>query len=386
MMMERSFFSIFETLEDPRCDKGKKYPLMDVIILALYGVLIGFEDFTNMSYYLKKRERELMERLCLERGVPSHDVFSDVFRALDIEAFMELFVEWVKGIAYQKSGKHIAIDGKAVRAATKKSENGNIPYIISAFMCGCGLSVGQKEVGEKTNEIPEIPRLLELIDITDCFVTIDAIGTQTEIMDKIIDKGGHFCLQLKKNQKTAFEDVELFFRDMEGNGSKRFEKMDMYSEIQKDHGRIEKREYRIFAEGDEIKKVLDPKWGHVNCLGMARLTRQAGESISREIHYHLLDTVVSAEKYGQLARGHWEIENGLHWVLDIHFKEDASTANEDNALANLALLRKIAFNFTKLDPAMAKKSTKKKMIDFMTDLELFRKLVFEVIPDNAISG
>lgn len=384
--MEKSFFSVFEALEDPRCEKGKKYPLMDVIILALYGVLVGFTDFTNMSYYLKKREKELAERIPLEKGVPSHDVFSDVFRALDVEAFMKLFVEWVKGIAYKKSGKHIAIDGKAVRAAAKKSENGNIPYVISAFMCECGLSVGQKEVGEKTNEIPEIPRLLDLIDITSCFVTIDAIGTQTEIMDKIMGKNGHFCLQLKKNQRAAFEDVELFFKDMEENDRKRFAAMDTYSETHKDHGRIEKREYRIFSEGSEIKRILDPKWEHVNCLGMAVLTRQTGGSVSREMHFHLLDTVVSAEKYGQLARGHWEIENGLHWILDIHFKEDSSTANEDNALANLALLRKIAFNFTKLDPEMAKKSTKKKMIDFMTDLELFRKLVFEVIPDNAISG
>lgn len=386
MIMERSFFSIFETLEDPRCDKGKKYPLMDVIILALYGVLIGFTDFTNMSYYLKKREKELTERLGLGKGVPSHDVFSDVFRALDVEAFMKLFVEWARGIAYKKSGKHIAIDGKAVRAAAKKSENGNIPYVISAFMCGCGLSVGQKEVGEKTNEIPEIPRLLDLVDITECFVTTDAIGTQTEIMDKIIEKEGHFCLQLKKNQRTAFEDVELFFKDMKENDGKRFAAMDTFSETHKDHGRIEKREYRIFAGGSEIKRILDPKWEHVNCLGMASLTRQMGDSVSKEIHFHLLDTVVSSEKYGQLARGHWEIENGLHWILDIHFKEDASTANEDNALANLALLRKIAFNFTKLDPGMAKKSIKKKMIDFMTDLELFRKLVFEVIPENAISG
>ena len=385
MKTERSFFSIFEALEDPRSDKGKKYPLMDVIILALYGVLIGFEDFTNMSYYLKKREKELKEEFCLEKGVPSHDVFSDVFRALDVENFMRLFVEWVKGIAHQKSGKHIAIDGKAVRAATKKVQNGTIPYVISAFMCGCGLSVGQKEVGEKTNEITEIPQLLDLIDITGCLVTIDAIGTQTEIMDKIIGKEGHFCLQLKRNQRTAFEDVELFFRDMEENDSERFAEMDTHTEVQKDHGRIEKREYRICTESDEVKKLLDPKWKHVTCLGMARLTRQTGGTLSRETHFHLLDTKVSAEKYGQLARGHWEIENGLHWILDIHFKEDASTAREDNALANLALLRKIAFNFTKLDPALSKKSTKKKMIDFMTDLELFKRLVFEAIPKNAIS-
>lgn len=116
---------------------------------------------------------------------------------------------------------------------------------------------------------------------------------------------------------------------------------------------------------------------------MAKLTRKKGSAVSEEIHYHLLDTAVSAKEYGSLAREHWGIENNLHWVLDIHFREDASTANADNALANLALLRKIAFNFTKLDPAMAKKTTKKRMIDFMTDLDLFKRLVFEVIPDHA---
>ena len=380
--MERSFFCIFEGLEDPRNEKGKIYPLMDVIILALYGVLIGFEDFTNMSYYLKKQEDVLTKKLELSAGVPSHDVFSDVFRAIDVEAFMECFAAWTKEIAYKKSGRHIAIDGKAVRAAAQKAEGGNIPYVVSAFMCGCGLSIGQKEVGEKTNEIPEIPRLLDLIDITECFVTIDAIGTQKDIMDKIREKGGHFCLQLKGNQKNAFEDVALFFDDMQKNHNREFREMECFLQEEKNHGRIEKREYRVFTGQEEIKRVLDKKWEHVECLGMAKLTRKSGSAVSEEIHYHLLDTTVSAEKYGRLAREHWEIENSLHWVLDIHFHEDASTAKKDNALANLALLRKIAFNFTKLDPAMAKKTTKKRMIDFMTDLDLFKRLVFEIIPGN----
>lgn len=189
--------------------------MIDIIILALYGVLVGFSDFTNMSYYLKKREQELIAEFGLSQGVPSHDVFSNIFRVIDVEKFMALFVDWTKSLVTAKTGKQIAIDGKAVQAATKKAENGAVPYVLSAFLCGCGISIGQKEVGEKTNEIPEIPKLLDLIDITGCTITIDAIGTQTEIMNKIIEKNGHFCLQLKKNQRTAFEDVDLFFRDME---------------------------------------------------------------------------------------------------------------------------------------------------------------------------
>lgn len=381
--MERSFFEIFEGLEDPRNEKGKVYPLIDVVILAIYGVLIGFTDFANMSYYLKKREKEMKEGLGLAEGVPSHDVFSDVFRVLDVERFMSLFVEWTRQLAYAKTGKHIAIDGKAVRAATKKAAKGKIPYVVSAFMCDCGLSIGQKEIGEKTNEITEIPKLLDLIDVNSCFVTIDAIGTQTEIMDKIVDKGGHFCLQLKKNQRTAFDDVSLFFEDMEKNRREDFGSLDSFREIRKDHGRMEKREYYVFCNPKEIAGMLDPKWVHVKCLGMARLTRNDGESVSRETHFHLLDKPVGAEEYAGLARGHWAIENSLHWVLDIHFREDSSTANADEAISNLTLLRKIAFNFTKLDPAMQKKTTKKKMIDYMTDLSLFKKLIHEIIPANA---
>ena len=191
--MERSFFDVFNNLDDPRNKKGLKYPLIDVIILAIYGILCGYTDFVKMAYYLKKRENELIESLGLSYGVPSHDVFSDVFRAIDVEKFMNAFVEWTRIIAKERTGKHIAIDGKAVRAATEKCKGGNIPYVVSAFLCGSGLSIGQKEVGEKTNEITEIPRLLDLLDIRGSIITIDAIGTQTDIMNRIVRNGGDFC-------------------------------------------------------------------------------------------------------------------------------------------------------------------------------------------------
>ena len=380
MKNQKSFFEIFENLDDPRDNRGKIYPLIDIILLALYGVLVGYSDFTNMSYYLKKREAELSMEFGLSEGVPSHDVFSDVFRVIDVEKFMALFVEWTESLAFAKTGQHIAIDGKAVRAATKKAESGNIPYVLSAFLCGCGISIGQKEVGEKTNEIPEIPKLLDLIDIKGCTVTVDAIGTQKDIMDKIIEKEGHFCLQLKKNQRAAFEDVDLFFKDIEEEHKEEFKQLSSHTEMTKNHGRIEGREYYTFADAGEIRRMLGSRWACVNCIGMARLTRTVGGTTTTEVHYHLLDTETPAEKYMELARGHWEIEDRLHWVLDIHFHEDASTANSGNAISNLTLLRKIAFNFTKLDPSMKKKTTKQKMIDFMTDIQLFKKLVFGVIP------
>lgn len=374
MKTERSFFEIFEELEDPRDTRGKIYPLIDILILAIYGVLIGFEDFTNMAYYLKKREDELIKELDLSVGVPSHDVFSDVFRVIDVEKFMELFVEWTRGLVKQKTGKQIAIDGKAIKAARDKLNNGNMPYVISAFLCDAGLSIGQKKVGDKTNEITEIPKLLDLIDIEGALITIDAIGLQKEIMDKIVEKKGHFCLQLKKNNKKIFCEVDDYFRGLDLNG------LDCFKSVEKDHGRIETRSYYIDDSSELMDYILEnEKISHVKSVGMAVLTREENGKISKEIHYHLLDQQISAKLYSAYARNHWAIENSLHWILDIHFREDDSTARKDNALSNLTLLRKIAFNFTKLDPAMKNKTTKKKMIDYMTDISCFKHLIYDVV-------
>ena len=382
-MTENTFFTIFEKLEDPRDNRGKRYKLINVIVLALYGTLIGYEDFTSMSYYLKKKEKEICQELRLDGGVPSHDTFSAVFRAIDVQKFMKLFVQWVQNIAEIK-GKHIAIDGKAVRAATKKAEKGNIPYVLNAFMCGAGISIGQKAVGAKTNEITEIPKLLDLLDITDCVVTIDAIGTQETIMNKIVSKKGHFCLQLKSNQRLAFDDVALYFDSL---SPKEQDVLNTYtSAYTKNHGRIEQRKYTVLTEESLIARILpDKKWKHVKTIGMAELTRKIKGETTKEKHFHVLDIVVDAKKYGTYAREHWEIENKLHWVLDIHFNEDRCTANSDNAISNLALLRKIAFDITKLDPQMSKKTTKKRMIDFMTDLNLFKHFIYDVLPMSDMS-
>lgn len=278
---------------------------------------------------------------------------------------------------------HVAIDGKAVRASAKKSAGGRVPYIVSAFLVGNGISIGQKIVGDKTNEITEIPKLLDVLDIKDCFVTIDAIGTQTKIMEKIIEKGGHFCLQLKNNHKEPFDAVKLFFDDLEQNVPRVFNSMDCYVKKIKDHGRCESREYRVLTDEKDIQVLLGDKWPYVKCIGMASLTRRAGEEVSHEVHFHVLDTAVSAEKYAKLVRGHWEIENNLHWVLDMHFREDASTANTDHAIENLALLRKIAFNFANLDDSMKGKSIKKKMIDYMINLDLFNRLIYEIVQNRT---
>ena len=197
----KTLFEKFEVLEDPRDIRGKKYKLIDILIMTIYGILCGLTDFTNIADFLKIKEEYFTELLNLENGTPSHDCLSDVFAVIDSKKFMEIFVEWTKEIVRNKTNKNISIDGKAVKSATDAINGGNTPYIVSAFLGDIGISVGQVKVDEKSNEITAIPELLDLIDIAGAHITIDAIGTQEKITKKIVEKGGHYVLKAKENQR-----------------------------------------------------------------------------------------------------------------------------------------------------------------------------------------
>lgn len=377
-----SLFEIFSVIEDPRDNRGKKHMLIHVIVLAIYGILCGYEDFTNMAYYLKHKEEMLTRELGLLNGVPSHDTFSAVFRVLDSKKFIELFIEWTKMIAsnYEtKDGKHIAIDGKAIKSATDKANKGNIPYIVSAFLTDIGISIGQVKVDDKSNEITAIPELLELIDIKDTTITIDAIGTQTKIVDKIIEKGGHYCLSVKENQHSLYKDIDEYF-NFSINDKEEKEKMTYYETIEKGHGRIEKRKYYVC---NDISFINDKeKWNNLSAIGMVIQERAENDNTSIETHYHIMDKIIDASEYARYSRGHWQIENNLHWILDVIFDEDHSTSKKENSIQNISIIRKIVFNLTKLDETMSKKTTKKKIIDYQFDFDLFKKLIYDVIPNN----
>jgi predicted transposase YbfD/YdcC len=371
-----SFFKIFENLEDPRDNRGKKHLLIHIIVLSIYGILCGYDDFTNMAYFLKKQESVLSEKLKLLNGIPSHDTFSAVFRIIDPNNFIKLFIDWTKQM-FELKGKHIAIDGKAVAAATDKVNNGNIPYVVSAFLTDIGISIGQYKIDEKTNEIKGIPELLDIIDIKDSTITIDAIGTQKVIVEKIIKKEGHYCLSVKKNHKLLYDDINTYYQDAIYD-NKEIPKMSYYETLEKGHGRIEKRKYYIV---NDLSFVLDrDNWRNLKSVGMVIQERTIGDKTSKEIQYHILDQILTAKDYERYTRSHWKIENNLHWILDVIFNEDHSLAKKNNAIHNLTLLRKIVFNFTKLDPSMEKKTTKKKIIDYTFDFSTFEKLIYEFIP------
>lgn len=374
----------FLDLVDSRDNRGLRHTLVDIVVMSIYAVLCGYTDAENMAFFMKLQEPYFSKMLDLKYGVPSADTLLRVFAIIEPEKFMQMFYQWIRDVlsAIQKNNEselqHIAIDGKAVRAAAVKG--GNIPYIISAYLENYGLSIGQLKVGEKTNEIKEIPKLLKELDITDCVITIDAIGCQKQIAKQIIDQKGHYCLAVKTNQAILYEEIKEYFSYAEKEEAK---KLSTYETLEKNHGRIEKRKYWISSDIGYL--TGKEKWKNLKTIGKVESIREMDEKRSFETRYYILDQEMTAEEMSRIVRGHWGIENNLHWVLDVHFREAACKIKAEKAMQNLSLIRKICYNLMKLDKRFDKKKkmTYKKMSMLYTyHLEYVQELIFEKIVEN----
>jgi predicted transposase YbfD/YdcC len=373
---------IFEKLEDMRDNRGKKHKLIDIIVMSIYAIICGELDFENIADWLELRQEYFIELLKIEHGIPCADTFLRVFRLIEPVKFMEMFAEWVRSIPVGE-GRQIAIDGKAVRSAADKLNGGNTPYIVSAFLTEVGISIGQVKCSDKSNEITAIPELLEILDISGCVITIDAIGCQDKIVKKIVSKEGHYCLSVKENQGNLYRDIDEYFRFALND---RIESKNISYHITKSygHGRIEKRKYYIVNDADLIAHINDrKKWKNLKSVGMVENIREIDGKKSVQRKYYILDIDVTAERFAEITRNHWQIENGLHWILDVHFKEDFSTSKKDNSIFNLSLLRKICFNLIKLDDSFGRISFKKKLNRYNFDFRLLENLIFNVIPHNC---
>jgi len=373
----------FNELTDSRDNRGLKHELTNCIVMTIFGILAGHYDAENIAYFLKLNEDYFIKELYLEYGTPSPDTLLRIYSLINPEEFMNSFVSWVKNIIEEKSKnintnyKLIPIDGKAIKSATDKINGGNIPYIVSAFLSDLGISIGQVKVDDKSNEITAIPDLLDLIDISNCIITIDAIGCQKDIAAKIVDKNGHYCLNVKNNQKILYTEIKEYF-DFALNNNEELKDIYQYSEINKDHGRIERRENFITYNVDFIYGKDD--WKNLSLIGMTRNYREVNGIVSIQEKYYISDLKLSVEEFSKFTRGHWSIENNLHWILDVHFREDWNLCKEENALKNLAVIRKICYNLTKLDPFNTKLSFKKKLTLYNHDLNNIKRLIFNVIP------
>ena len=370
-----NLFERFEVLEDPRDIRGKRYKLIDILIMTIYAILCGQEDYVNIAYFMKLKEEYFTNLLGLENGTPSHDCLSDLYAKIDSKKFMQIFIEWVKEIVKNKTGKIISIDGKAVRNATDKINGGNIPYIVSAFLGDVGLSIGQVKVDDKSNEITAIPDLLELIDIEGSTITIDAIGTQEEIVNKIVDKKAHYVLKAKENQKSLYKDIKKYFNkqyNLYGNKEIKYKKT-----IEKDHGRAEIREYFLSYNVDTITDK--EKWKTVKAIAYVKVQTMINEEVTITDNYYIIDYPIEINRLEEVIRDHWNIECGLHWRLDVIMNEDYSRNRIKNSINNLSILRKIVFNLASLDTSFGKVPLKRKLTNYMLDFSKIERLIFEVI-------
>ena len=373
-----NLFERFEVIEDPRDVRGKKYKLIDIIIMTIYGILNKHEDFSNIAYFLELNESYFAKLLKIECGkTPSHDCLSDIYAAINPQKFMEIFIEWTKDIVKKKSGAIINIDGKAVREAQDKINGGNIPYIVSAFLSDIGISIGQVKVEDKSSEYTAIPELLDIIDIKGCTVTIDAAGTYTPIAEKIVSKGGDFVLKAKENQPNLLADCKFLF-DNESENVLRDEV------VEKDHGRIEKRKYYLYNNSKNA--IADPKWDNIiNSIGKIEVTREYMGYDKKTVteHYYVMNRNMTIEEFKRATRSHWGIECSLHWVLNVIFNEDSSRNREGDSIHNLSLIRKIVFNLVKLDVSFGKVPFNRKLTNYQHDFSNIENLIFSVIPSRA---
>ena len=349
----KSVIEYFKGLSDPRVKRTRVHNLVDILVIGLCSMLTGGEGFSDMEVFGKAKYEWLKTFLELPQGIPSHDTFNRVFSAIDPNAFLECFVQWVKGICPAMQNEVVAIDGKALRHALNEGET--IPYIVSAWATNNGLALGQVKVDNKSNEITAIPELLQILELKGCIVTLDAMGCQKDIATRIVGKKADYVLALKGNHATVHEEVKEFFDDavppcaIECNDTVTPGTMDFFKTIEKDHGRIEIRRY---WHSTDIEWFADkPLWEGLCSFGMVESIRRIKEKNTIERRYYLSSLPLGAEQFGKAVRGHWGVENKLHWSLDVTFGEDRSRARTENAAQNLATLRRVALNLIKKTPA-----------------------------------
>jgi predicted transposase YbfD/YdcC len=352
----------FRKLQDPRMDRSKLHPLINVITIAICGVICRCEDWQQIALFGEKRIDWFAKFLSLPHGIPSHDTFERVFDRLDPKAFQRCFLDWTNVLCERLGFKHIAIDGKTLRgsgtSSGTSSGTGKLKalHLVSAWATENHLSLGQVACAEKSNEITAIPELLEILCVEGALVTIDAMGCQKEIAAAIRAKKGDYLLTVKDNQPTLKADIESSF---ECGLSTDFEGLD-FDQIQTQdvgHGRKETRTYTIIKNPQTLTQK--DQWKDLTVIGMCLCERVEGYSEanpkgfreSAEIRYFIGSRDADAKTYARGLRGHWGIENNLHWQLDVTFAEDASRVSRRNGAENLALLRKLALGLLKRHPA-----------------------------------
>lgn len=327
----------FRRLPDPRVVGRSRHLLIDIVVMAVCAVIGDCDDWSDIAQFAKKREPWFRRFLKLPGGIPTHDTFERVFAALDVRAFQRCCVAWLHAAANLVGVGHIAIDGKTMRGSAS-AKLGPL-HVVSAWATQAHLILGQVAVDTKSNEITAIPPLLELLDLNGALVTIDAMGCQKEIAQKIVDGGGDYVLAVKGNQGHLLEDIQATVEQaLDGNLGNGV--VTEYTTREEGHGRHEERTYVVIhhVEGLRDRKA----WPGVTTVGMCCCERTVEGKVSGEVHYFIGSRRMGVRKYAKVLRHHWGIENNLHWQLDISFGEDQSRIQDRHGAETFGLLRKMA--------------------------------------------
>jgi predicted transposase YbfD/YdcC len=360
----------FAKLKDPRRPHRRLHYLQDILVIALCAGIAGAQDWQEIETFGRKRLDWLRRFLALPNGIPSHDTFERVFDRIKPQACQACFRQWVQALSAALDIKHVAIDGKTLRGSGSAAL-GPL-HLVSAWATAQHLSLGQVAVDAKSNEITAIPALLELLDVGGAVVSIDAMGCQKAIAQKIIDGGGDYVLTVKDNQEHLLADIQQSFQDACENDFAGMEH-DTYETQERGHGRDEYRCYTVLHCTSGVRKAAE--WAGLTTIGMCYSQRTVGEKISEETRYFIGSVMASARYYGKALRNHWGIENGLHWQLDVTFREDSSREQGRNGAANLALVRKLAL--TLLKRHSSKQSIACKRLHAALDVDFLQEIVQE---------
>ena len=336
-----SIIDHFQGVEDPRIERSKEHLLIDILTIAILAVICGADGWVGIETYGKAKYKWLKTFLALPNGIPSHDTFARVFARLAPEQLQECFLNWVRSVSRITCGEIIAIDGKSARHSFDKGQNKGAIHMVSAWASQNRLVLGQRKVDEKSNEITAIPELLKVLELHGCIVTIDAMGTQKQIAKQIIEQGGDYVLALKGNQGNLFEDVRQIFAQAQSTNFQGIEH-DFFQTLDAGHGRLEKR--RCWSLG-QVEWLLDAQlWVGLTSIAMVESIRESDGKTSREVRYYISSLAPDAQRTAMAIRNHWSIENPLHWVLDVAFREDECRIRSGHAPENFALLRHLALS------------------------------------------
>jgi predicted transposase YbfD/YdcC len=336
------FLDHFKDLPDHRQSGKVAYRLDEILLLALLSILAGAEGFTDMARFGQKKLSLLQRFLPFANGTPSHDHLGDIFASLDPQAFRKCFVAWV-GALTKAPLDVIAIDGKTSRRSGRKGGKETI-HMVSAFAARQRLVLAQTKVNEKSNEIVAIPALLDMLSIEGAIVTIDAMGCQREIARKIVDKKADYVLALKGNQGTLRDDVELFANEQKASGFADAT-ISVNQTVDGDHGRIETR--RVTVIHDVVWLQQRHQWPGLKGVVIVDSQREIGPKIEHETRFYITSANLHAEKLAAIVRDHWAIENSLHWVMDMTFRDDECRIRTENAPENVVTLKHMAVNLAR---------------------------------------